>query len=138
VGLLWTGNPDCEIETTSSVIPVPVVGGGGGEVLVEPDSASGPAEHLKDPSKKGWAVAELPPHKQTGFRWSLGNSDCELSQKINAQNGACNCSLKNLEIKSYPGSGQFWKQNPKRGLVTHLLPREGDQMGCCLMDTEQC
>jgi hypothetical protein len=48
--------------------------------------------------------------------WS--NSDSDLSQEINAQNGTCHCGLQKFHCKKL---ALKLKRNPRRGLVGHLL-----------------
>jgi hypothetical protein len=64
-------------------------------------------------------------HRRTSKQYLAGlwsNSDSELSQEINAQNGTCYCGLQKLSCEKLAQIGWFFKQNPKRGLVGHLLP----------------
>ncbi len=106
---------------------------GGGSVGVGHCGAGGPAERLKELGQKGlaagWATAA-----QANRIWLVSGA----TVVFNLLKNQCpewdlqRQLAKNWKWKVCPETGKFWKQSPKRGLVTNFL-----QMGCYLMYKEQ-
>ncbi len=118
----------------STFDPLAISVGGGG---VAPSGLGGPAacwEKLEQRGFGGELGDRCTSKHDLEVLWS--NSDSELSQEIDAQNGSSNSCLQKLEVKSLPWNWTVFVMNPHEGLVTHLLPWEGDQMGWHLMYME--
>jgi hypothetical protein len=94
-------------------------------------------------AKTVWWRLGPSPYKQTVLGWSLEQSDSELSQEINAQNGTCRCGLPKFGciklalkldvLETKPQEGIGWPSAPlSRGPDGPALDLQGTKLNVAL------